>query len=251
MKAHQLAWVGQYCPELRVRGRGTQAKAEFLSKPDSERRSLVLSVATSSVVVPDCGREARGWLSWKESGARVQFPTNNKSVADRAKQAQVHKLTRGLGSSSQNQQLGKHEMIECEWIWDLGPTGRQLWRIKRHGRLNHSSRLFRIQQWKAERTRGPRSGWWDIAAIWGFEGMSKNCCLHFFKVKNFILAQKDLFSLNGPTWSIGKKICSDETMTMALIAGASVCHRQPPRLECRSCHGLLCNPHPTGFPLTF
>ena len=142
-------------------------------------------------------------------------------------------------------------MIECEWIWDLGPTGRQLWRIKRHGRLNHSSRLFRIQQWKAERTRGPRSGWWAIAAFWGFEGMSKNCCLHFFKVKNFILAQKDLFSLNGPTWSIGKEICSDETMTMALIAGASLCHRQPPRLECRSCHGLLCNPHPTGFPLTF
>ena len=150
------------------------------------------------------------------------------------------------------QQLGKHcEMIECEWIWDLGPTGRQLWRIKRHRRLNHSSRSSRIQQWKAERTRGPRSGWWAIAAFWVFDRMRKNCCLHIFKVKNFILAQKDLFSLNGPTWSIGKKNCSAETMIMALIAGASLCHRQPPRLECRSCHGLLCNPHPTGFPLTF
>ena len=38
---------------------------------------------------------------------------------------------------------------------------------------------------------------------------------------------------------------------MALITGAGLCHRQPPRLECRSCHGLLCNPHPTGSPLTF
>ena len=36
----------------------------------------------------------------------------------------------------------------------------------------------------------------------GFDGMRKKCCLHIFKVKNFILAQKDLFSLNGPIRSI-------------------------------------------------
>ena len=141
----------------------------------------MLSVATSSVVILDCGAEARGWLSWKESGARLQFPTNNKSVTDRARQSQVYNKTWLIFTK---QLLGKHcEIIECEWIWDLGPTGRQLWRIKRDWRLKTLSRLFRIQQWKAERTRGPRSGWWAIAAFWGFEGISKNCCLHIFKLK--------------------------------------------------------------------